>query len=228
MESFLESAAHTHPHLEQTAREAWRIITPNFHLGWDLFLALLPLGLAWFLFRSGKETPRWIWWPLLVAFVAFLPNAPYVLTDIIHFVSNIRVTPPLPLWALSLLFLEFFLYFSIGIQSFTLSLMLWGRFLRHRGLGWLFLPTEVVILPLSALALYLGRVDRLNSWNIVTDPERVIHRTIQEAASHDPVGIMLLFLMLLTLLYYATKGCNTLVLRLLASRHHLPNEASRT
>jgi len=219
---------HAHPLLEQTAQEARRIITPNFHLGWDLFLALLPLGLAWLLFRAGRHTPRWIWWPLLAAFIAFLPNAPYVLTDIIHFVSKIRVTPPLPLWALSLLFLEFFLYFSIGIQSFTLSLMLWGRFLRHRGMGWLILPIEIVILPLSALALYLGRVDRLNSWNIVTDPERVIHQAMKESASHDPVGIMLLFLMLLALLYYAAKSCNTLVLRLLASRHHTTSEASRT
>ncbi len=33
-------------------------LRPHFHLGWNLFLALVPLALAWWLFRH--TLPAWL------------------------------------------------------------------------------------------------------------------------------------------------------------------------
>lgn len=214
-----------HPGLEQPLEQAVALVRPDFHMGWDLFLALLPLALAVILFSRAHLRTAWLWWLLWGCFTAFLPNAPYVLTDVIHFVEKIRVTPPLPLWAMSLLLLEFFLYFSVGLQSFTLSLMLWGGLLKRRGFAWLVLPVELLMITLSAFGMYLGRVDRLNSWNLLTRPGQVVDTALLDLHRQRSEEITLLFLGALLLLYYVMKGLNTFVLRLF-SQSVSPHQAA--
>ena len=52
-------------------------------MAWNLLLAVIPAVLAVVLFR--RERPRTIgWWIGVGTFVLFLPNAPYLLTDLIH------------------------------------------------------------------------------------------------------------------------------------------------
>lgn len=204
--------------LEQTLDQAVEIIRPNFHLGWDLFLALIPLGISLLLFRHNNHITRWLWWLLLGAMVIFLPNAPYVLTDVIHFVSKIRVNPPLPTWAVSLLLLEYFIYFLIGMQSFTLSLMLLGRSLKRHHLRWLILPIELIVLGLSAFAMYLGRFDRLNSWDICSIPEKVLEQSLRESMDSASEEITLFFFLSITVVFYCLKFGNRFIGKLL--QHH--------
>lgn len=203
--------------VEQTLEEALKVVTPNFHMGLDLALAVIPLIAAVLLFRmpSGK-IPGVLWWLLFLIFSAFLPNAPYVLTDVIHFEEKIRVTPPLPVWATSLLMVEFFLHFWIGLQCFTLSLMFWGGSLRARGFGWLVLPVEILSIAFSAFGMYLGRIDRLNSWYFVTKPQLVLDRSVNDLFARKPEELTLVFLAALLILYYAAKLTNLLIARVLA------------
>src|SRR5688500_10718967 len=58
-------------------------------MGWNLLLALVPLALALVLFRGHRDRTA-SWWLAAAAFVAFLPNAPYVMTDVIHLYSDVR------------------------------------------------------------------------------------------------------------------------------------------
>jgi uncharacterized membrane protein len=57
---------------------------------WNLFLAFIPLILSYWLFLVQNNKPFLLWWLTLIIFIAFLPNAPYLLTDIIHLVDAIR------------------------------------------------------------------------------------------------------------------------------------------
>ena len=57
---------------------------------WNLFLAFIPLGLSFWLFRWQTKSRSLLWWIGLIVFIAFLPNAPYLLTDIIHLIEAIR------------------------------------------------------------------------------------------------------------------------------------------
>ena len=209
------------PHLEQTFQQALKIIQPNFHMGWDLFLALIPLVLAIVLFQPNPRKSGWLHWPLFGLFILFLPNASYVLTDVIHFADKIRVTPPLPLWAVSLLLIEFILYFFIGLQSFTLSLMLWGRRLKQQHRGWLILPLEILVLSLSAFGMYLGRFDRFNSWDLVTDPEALMDHALAEIVHQRPQMITVIFFGVTTMLFYLIKFGNLMVCDLLGKSREL-------
>ena len=59
---------------------------------WNLYLAAIPALLAIALFRRPQRFG--VTWMLgLVAWVLFLPNAPYVLTDVVHMVDDLQVSP---------------------------------------------------------------------------------------------------------------------------------------
>ena len=76
--------------------EAFEYFVGNFQwMGWNLFLAIIPCVLSFILF--ARRSPRRlsknpIWWFGLAVFILFLPNAPYIITDIIHFVDNATTT----------------------------------------------------------------------------------------------------------------------------------------
>lgn len=201
--------------LEQTVDQALEIVRPNFHMGLDLLLAIIPFVIALAIFREKPRFPAFVWWSLLAVMVLFLPNAPYVLTDVIHFVAKVRVTPPLPIWAMSLLMLEYFLYFLIGMECFVIPMMLWGRMLRRDRCGWLITPLELLIISLSAFGIYLGRVDRLNSWDVITDPEHLLNQALRDALTPKPEEMTILFFLAVIVVFYLIKSMNVLITRLL-------------
>ena len=53
-------------------------------LVWNLFLAFVPLGVAWYMQHRGTQLNSISKYTLLVLWLLFLPNAPYVITDVIH------------------------------------------------------------------------------------------------------------------------------------------------
>lgn len=190
----------------------WDVIQPNFHIGLDLFLALVPLVLSYLLFQENHK-PSFAWWSGVAVFVAFLPNAPYTLTDIIHFLAKVQIQPPLPVWAIILLVIEFGLYFLIGFQAYVLSLINLDDYLkRHRLRSWI-LPIELFLHALSTVGVYLGRFQRLNSWNIVTAPEKVFHQTVMDLASHKPLETMIFLFIVITTLYYLVKAIDLSLMR---------------
>lgn len=205
-----------HALIQQSFEQAIAIIRPQFHMGLDLFLAFTPFVIALLIFRKKSSVPAILWWPLLAIMVLFLPNAPYVLTDVIHFVAKVRVTPPLPIWAMSLLLLEYFFYFLIGMECFVISMMLWGRTLRRHHWGWLIFPLEILMISLSAFGIYLGRIDRLNSWDVVTNPEHLMNQALRDALNPKPQEMTLLFFLVLLVVFYLIKTVNILIARLLA------------
>jgi uncharacterized membrane protein len=204
--------------LEQTFGQAVAIVRPNFHMGLDLMLAIIPFVIALLIFSEKSRIPSLVWWPLLGIMVLFLPNAPYVLTDVIHFVAKIRVTPPLPIWAMSLLLLEYFLYFLIGMECFVIPLMLWERMLRRHRRGWLIIPLELLIMSLSAFGIYLGRIDRLNSWDVVTDPERLVNQALHDVLALKTEEMTFLFLLAVIVIFYLIKVLNILISGLLGEK----------
>jgi uncharacterized membrane protein len=211
--------------LEQTVDQALEIVRPNFHMGLDLLLAIIPFVIALAILREKPRFPAFVWWSLLAVMILFLPNAPYVLTDVIHFVAKVRVTPPLPIWAMSLLMLEYFLYFLIGMECFVIPMMLWGRMLRRDRCGWLIIPLELLIISLSAFGIYLGRVDRLNSWDVITDPEHLLNQALRDAITPKPEEMTILFFLAVIVVFYLIKSMNVLITRLLRRTPEIVSQA---
>jgi uncharacterized membrane protein len=184
---------------------AWQVIQPNFHLGWNIFLALIPLGLSIWLFRDNRQRDL-VWWVGIAIFLAFLPNSPYVLTDIIHLIAKLQMQPFLPSWAILLLWVEFSLYFAIGFGAYVLSLVRLTHYLKRHRLHPLSIPVELTCHFLCAIGIFLGRFQRLNSWNIVTETERVFHRTVADLTNRYTAETIVLIFVIVTVLYYVVRS----------------------
>lgn len=143
-------------------------ITYRF-LNWNLFLAWIPLGLAlaaWLL-QGEARRPRLRVLPLLALWLLFLPNAPYLLTDLIHLAHR----PPVPLWFDLLLLLSYaWNGLILGYLSLRLVQALFQRWMGAAA-GWL---AATAAIGLAAFGIYLGRFERWNSWDIFTDPFGVL------------------------------------------------------
>jgi len=138
---------------------------------WNLFLAAIPLALSFVLFRRARHLGV-AWWVTFGAWLVFLPNAPYVLTDVVHMRGDLRASPS-HAYTLAVL-LTYALYAAAGLISYVASLQLLRNFLHRVAPRRCVLPVLAAVHALSVIAMYLGRVVRLNSWDVVVAPRSVV------------------------------------------------------
>jgi uncharacterized membrane protein len=150
------------------AVRAWHSATDGYSfLLWNLVLAWIPflLALAFYDgYRRGRS--RFVLAALGTLWLLFLPNAPYMVTDLVH-LGEIRGAP---LW-----------FDGAMIASFACTGLLLGLasvFLVHavatRALGvvqgWL---AVVPVLALCSAGVFIGRFGGLNSWDAIVRPSRL-------------------------------------------------------
>ncbi|GAB3624858.1 hypothetical protein GCM10027418_29430 [Mariniluteicoccus endophyticus] len=151
-----------------------------FFLAWNLFLAWLPFLLT--LLLLGLHHARAHGLVLLavgVPWLLLLPNAPYLMTDLVH----VRPREGVPVWFDAGLVMA---YAALGLLLGIASLMLVHRLVAARlgaVAGWAF---AAVVLPLTVAGVWLGRVHRFNSWDVLTALENLVHVVLIRA--HDPFG----------------------------------------
>lgn len=175
--------------------------SPSFRmLLWNLFLAWIPFGTAW-LISIAEERRRIQIIPyliLLVFWLLFFPNAPYILTDFVH----LRARPPAPLWFDLALILSFA---WTGLMLGLVSLRLVHNSL-HRRFGKAAGRTAVAVaLLLAGFGIYLGRFERWNSWDIVFRFDEltadVLMRVSNPLAHPRTIAVTLVFALFLLLAY---------------------------
>ena len=155
---------------------------------WNTLLALIPLGLSAGLFRvrwRRRGALGWtvLWWTGVVAFVAFLPNAPYVVTDGIHLVRRLEMNPS---WVRSgILVLGFSLFFLVGLEAYALCIQNLRRYL-----GRTIVPLELAIHGLCAVGIYLGRVLRFNSWDLLGNGHAILHAAHKTVTQPWPAALV--------------------------------------
>lgn len=157
---------------------------------WNLFLALVPYALARLTRRLQAEGYP-VWFVVLggLGSVLFLPNAPYLLTDLFHLNWAGQSAP---LWLDTLLLLS---YATTGLLLFYRSLFLllslfapyWKTIWTHLGAG--------VLIYLTSFGIYLGRYLRFNSWDLWADPwvllEAIVERFWMPAMHMRTWGVTL-------------------------------------
>lgn len=173
----------------------------GFWMAWNTFLAWVPVVLALGLFRvwEGRRppAPRTVaWWAGLVLFVLFLPNAPYVLTDLVHVRGDVhRLGPDGPV-ATTVLPLYGALVLS-GFLAYYLALAQLGHYLDRVGLRHRRTAVFLGLHALVAVGIFLGRWSRLNSWEPVVRPGSAAERVL-EAFTWGPAPVLILTLFLTT------------------------------
>ena len=159
---------------------------------WNLFLAALPF---WFAFAAeklqrDKRSPVWVG-GLLLCWLAFFPNAPYIVTDLIH----LKHRPPVPFWYdLATLFSGALTGLMLGLFSLyeaDRALQQAAIYQRRRRLF------TLCIGLLCGFGIWLGRYQRFNSWDIVTRPFELLGNIIESLATRavfmQAMGVTLLF-----------------------------------
>lgn len=170
---------------------------------WNLFLAFIPLALSFWLYRRHSYSRSVLWWVAFVVFIAFLPNAPYLLTDIIHL---IRGTGQVATWVIALFFIPLHVFaILLGFEAYVVSLINQAYYLKRQGAGRFILASELLTHALCAVGIFLGRFRRYNSWDLVTDPDRILVATLDDLTSKLPLVVMIITFIILTAMYWIFK-----------------------
>ena len=178
--------------IERTGSGYYRFLLGN------LFLAGIPLFLSTGLRIADRFKLHWVMKTGLFAlWLLFLPNAPYILTDILHLTRANHA----PVWYDLALLLScagtglLFGYLSlIDVQTIVA---------RHYSdvVGWVF---ALVSLCLSGFAIYLGRFLRWNSWDVITTPSLMLE--LGGIVRHaQPVSVTFIFGIILVLGYSSLR-----------------------
>lgn len=142
--------------------------TPTFaFLLWNLVLALVPLGASTLARTADRRRAGALAALLLVVWLAFFPNAPYVVTDLVH----LRARSEVPLWFDAALLMSCaWNGLLLGLVSLRDAHAIVERRVGPRA-GWVFALGAIVA---SGFGIYLGRFPRWNTWDVVTQPGRLL------------------------------------------------------
>ena len=150
-----------------------------FFLIWNLILAWMPFWFALAARRYQNKLPFLLVWSSL--WLLFFPNAPYIITDLIHIYPRHGV----PVWYDALMIFSFALTgLFLGIVSLAMMHSLVVQRMGQK-IGWFFV---VGVLVLSSFGVYIGRFLRWNSWDLFSNPFLLF----QDLANHlfDPYLFM--------------------------------------
>jgi uncharacterized membrane protein len=161
------------------ARILWTGELTLAFLAWNLFLAWVPLLLSQQLLRDAGTGPvHWLGWAV---WMAFWPNAPYVITDLIH----LRMHDGLHLWFdLPLLFAFAWTSLLMGFESLRNAEQSWSR----RFSPVLLHGVVAAVCVGGALGVYMGRYLRWNSWDAFYRPFVVLETTFQHLLAHPSMA----------------------------------------
>lgn len=196
----------------------------NHWIAWNLFLAFIPLGLSFYLFRRSMFRWRFqrgtlvrrvrqdatslrrspFWWIVFAVYFAFLPNAPYVLTDVVHLIQATWATPSV--WIVTLYYIPIHLgAIVLSFEAYVISLINQSAYLRSIGHQRYISGLELITHLLCAIGIYLGRFLRFNSWDIVAAPKSLVLTTLNEFTEKTPLLITAVIALIVGLLYWIMK-----------------------
>lgn len=167
---------------------------------WNLFLAWLPYVFSLGALIIHQWKPRW-WWAVILPgalWLLFFPNAPYIVTDLVH-LDHRR---PIPLWYDIGLLLTFIL---AGCFLAIASLRSMQRIVRDY-VGWVMSWIFVMgTMGLTSFGIYMGRYLRWNSWDLFTSPYQVLrdvyHPIRYPFSNKETIAFSIMFAAILFVFY---------------------------
>ena len=167
-------------------------------LVWNLFLAWIPLVLSALIYRASTrrgEVTRWILVPVAIVWLLFFPNAPYIVTDLVHlgqYQDNV------PSWY-DVMLVAWFAWTGLllGVVSLRLMQEIVERARGSRA-GWAFV---FFVTAAGSVGIYVGRFLRFNSWNVFQAPLTLADTGWDQVNRPDAGELLLGFSILFGLLF---------------------------
>lgn len=129
-------------------------------LFWNLFLAFVPFWISSRIQQNHKHCSKLKLLAMCMMWLLFLPNAPYMVTDLFHFHKR----DYLPVWFDLILILSFALN---GLYLFFLSITHLYDVIASYRKGLTHPVYMIALFALVSYGVYIGRFLRLNSWDIL-------------------------------------------------------------
>ncbi len=182
------------------ARGAWLGRPALQFLNWNLLLAWVPVALNVLrglgaLALHGRPGRHLVLVPLDLAWLSFLPNAPYLVTDLVHLAPRAGV----PFWYDVLLFCG---YAGTGCWLGVTAL---DAALARVKSGSLKVAVGSALCFASGYGVYLGRFWRFNSWNVVDQPSLVLAQALGSLTHRTPLAFSVAFAVFLALPLWALQ-----------------------
>ncbi len=169
---------------------------------WNLFLGFIPFTLSRFL----TQRPQWIeskWKFVLTttAWLLFIPNSFYIITDLFHLEERSQI----PLWFdLALIFSFAWNGLLLGILSVRQMEKIWETKWQWSEIFFIY-----PIMWLNTFGIYIGRYLRYNSWDVISNPlgltQDLIYLIIHPIRNRFDWSMIFCFSIFMTLLYLTIK-----------------------
>lgn len=166
-------------------------------LVWNIFLAFIPFWVSEYLKKQSLSIKQL---PLFLIWLLFIPNSPYILTDLFH----LKLRSGVPLWYDLTIILSFAVIGLILFFRSFIDITIWlKQWFNARQMKWI-IP---ILFWLIAFGLYLGRYLRYNSWDII-HPIRLAKSSIHVLFEKDTIGFTFIFTIFMWFIYTLLKTFN--------------------
>lgn len=172
-------------------------------LPWNLFLAFVPYWITRWMTRNVSIIENKVKLVIALAvWLLFIPNSFYIITDLFH-LTHIETAP---LW------FDLLLIFSFAWNGILFGIISLRRvevittIVRGKGHS-IFLV--FVVMWLNAFGIYIGRVLRFNSWDVISDPfslaGEILNMVLHPFENGYAWGMTLCYAVFITFLYFTIK-----------------------
>jgi uncharacterized membrane protein len=168
-------------------------------IGLNSFLSLIPICCGWFML---KTRPKFLQLAFALLWFSFLPNTLYILTDLRYLPEQWNAMSNVGKLGLAVQYIMFEL---IGLSSFLLALyplektLVLSRWRENKVL----LPFLLITVNFFiGFGIVLGRVQRLNSWDLFINTPKVMYASFQIVSSLELLLLVVFFSVVANALYF--------------------------
>lgn len=168
---------------------------------YNTFLALIAVVLGYITLQIPNKFLKIITGLL---WLIFLPNTIYIFTDLEHLIRQWEYIHPA---FRSLLVIQYVIYEIAGVITFILAFIPFERLVKSMTFFKKNKTRAYIIFNfIIAFGLVLGRVERINSWEIFTNPQSVMMSAIDVISSIDLLGLTILFGLVCNFIYFLLRS----------------------
>jgi len=178
---------------------------PISYILWNTILGAIPFFLCYtmFSFQKLKNKVKKVYQLFFfIIWLVFLPNAPYILTDIRH-INGFCANTVDDICAVNAWMIAFFFIYGLFawiLYYYTLAQMI--VFIKTHFSCRFSKYFPIIISPIISLGLLLGLIDRLNTWDIIFRPGFVIKSSLAYFSFIDNIINLFVFTVCLLIMYY--------------------------
>ena len=186
----------------------------DYNFSWMIynsFLALIATGLGFLIFLVNGKFLKIV---IGLLWFIFLPNTIYIFTDLEHFIKQWHQVGHA---FLPLLTLQYTVFEAVGIITFLFAFFPFEKIIKITKFFKSHTILSLILFNfLIAFGMVLGRVERINSWDVFANPSAVIISAYHVLSSFDLLGLTILFGFLCNFIYFLfRKHVLAIIMRLL-------------